>query len=172
MLKKLFMLAAVGLLMIPATADAGFVFGDRTFSLMGSGQSDRKFDNTDFAVEAAVGYFWMSNMEASLRQNLTVIQRDVGGTDFRGSTRVAADLYFPLNNFNPFIGVNFGAQYGDNIRDQFVIGPEIGFKHFLNDTTYLAALVEYQVLFRSARDVDDQFRHGLWSYSLGLGFRF
>ncbi len=176
MLKRLLIFATVGLLALPAAVLAqqpNFVTGDRTFTISGAGSSDKDFDASRFEVEASLGMFLTDFIEASVRQGFGYFDPAVGNSDWTASTRVAADFYIPImSHIQPLIGANVGYLYGDRLRDQWVLGPEIGLKAFVNDTTYISGLVEYQVLFRSAEDVDDQFRHGRWVYTVGVGFKF
>jgi hypothetical protein len=45
-------------------------------------------------------------------------------------------------------------------------------KFFVNDTTFITAGIEYQVLFEDASDADDNFDDGRFVYLLGIGFKF
>jgi len=77
-----------------------------------------------------------------------------------------------MGNWYPYLGVNIGYLYGDTVEEQFIAGPEGGVKVFVNDTTFITAGIEYQVLFESASDADDNFDDGRFVYILGIGFKF
>jgi hypothetical protein len=167
MLKRLVVFALVGVFALPAVSEAQFTFGDRTFTLSAGGQSDRKLSTNSFSIDAAAGYFWMDNIEASLRQNIT--RDDIGpGSEWHGSTRLAVDWHFVLGNFLPFVGAQAGFAYGEGIRNQAVLGPEIGVKYFVNQTTFISGLAELQYLTRT----DDNWKSSRWQYTVGVGFRF
>jgi hypothetical protein len=51
-------------------------------------------------------------------------------------------------------------------RDTWAGGPEAGVKYFINQTTFVSLLVQYQFSFR------DAFNEGMFIYGLGLGVRF
>jgi hypothetical protein len=168
MLKRLVVIALVGVFALPAVSEAQFTFGDRTFTLGAGGTSDRKFSTNSYSIDAAVGYFWLENVEASLRQNLTRADAGSGaGSLWQASTRAALDWHFILGNFLPYVGAQAGILYGDP-RTNFVIGPEVGLKYFVNQTTFINALAEYQYLTRT----DDDFKSGRWQYTVGIGYRF
>lgn len=164
MLKRLIVLALVGIFALPAVSEAQFTFGDRTFTIgAGTGTSDDSFDNNDIDIQASLGYFWMDNMEAVFRQDINYNIND----DMRGLSRVALDYYLPAGGMNPYVGASLGFQYGDGVSENFFIGPEVGMKYFLNDTTFFAPIIEYHFGLDSDDDFDDRF-----VYSFGLGLRF
>jgi hypothetical protein len=168
MLKRLVILALVGVFALPAVSEAQFTFGDRTFTMGAGGTSDRKFSTNSFSINGDVGYFWMDNVEASLRQNLTRADAGRGGGSlWQASTRLAVDWHFVIGEFLPFVGAQAGILYGDP-RTNFILGPELGLKYFVNQTTYIQGLAEYQYLTRT----DDDFKSGRWQYTVGIGYRF
>ncbi len=78
----------------------------------------------------------------------------------------------PLRVFGAaFVGVSIGYLYGDNVNDTFIAGPEVGLRYFINDTTFVNMLVEYEFLFEDADEVDEQFDDGRYVYTVGLGVR-
>jgi len=79
---------------------------------------------------------------------------------------------FDLEAWQPFVGGNFGYVYGDAVNDTFEAAPEAGVKYFVNSTTFIFAMVEYQFFFDSGDDIDNAFSDGQFLWSLGLGFRF
>ncbi|MFZ3137980.1 MAG: outer membrane beta-barrel protein [Thermodesulfovibrionales bacterium] len=163
-------IVVVALLLLPAFVFAqqpsyGFHKGDREFSIFGRGYSDNNVDNTVFTTSLSLGYFFTDNLEAELRQSLSFI--DTHGDNFwGGSTELAADYHFDLDRFQPLIGASIAYNYGDDITDTWAGGPEAGVKYFINETTFIRALVQYQFPFR------DSFNDGNFIYGLGLGVRF
>ena len=169
MLRKAFVIALLGL--FPAIAQAQFEQGDWELTLSGSGGSDKDFDSTSLAVQGSLGYFFTDNIEVALRQAAGYASVDGGDDLFTGSTRVAADFHFDLDRWQPFVGGNIGYVYGDGVNDTFEAAPEAGVKYFVNSTTFIFALIEYQFFFENSDEADDAFDDGQWVYSLGLGFR-
>jgi hypothetical protein len=148
----------------------GPVAGDLEVTFGASGVSDRKVKNTAFAVGGSLGYFLTDEFEIALRQNINVA--DIGETVVNAATRVALDYHFNLQRLRPFVGVNIGGVYGDGVRDTGAMGFEGGLKYFVHERTFLYGMAEYQWLFRSASGAGDNFRHGQFLYSLGIGFLF
>ncbi|PKN11848.1 MAG: hypothetical protein CVU69_10240 [Deltaproteobacteria bacterium HGW-Deltaproteobacteria-4] len=170
MWRKIFVLALLGFLLAPGAAMAQFQMGDMELTLNGNGSSDNDFDATVTSVELSLGYFMNANLEGIVRQGVSYI--DVPGDNiWNGSTRLGLDYHFDLQMWQPFVGASIGMIYGDMVKDQFIAGPEVGIKAFVNTTTFILASVEYDVLFEDADEVDDQFSDGRYVYNLGVGFR-
>lgn len=170
MWRKIFVVALLGFLLAPCAAMAQFQMGDKELTLSGNGSSDNDFDYTNFSVEAGLGYFVSNNLEAVLRQGVSVLDQP-GDNLWNGSTRLGLDYHFDLEMWQPFLGVSIGGIYGDGVNNQFIAGPEIGVKAFVNTTTFILASVEYQVLFEDADEADDNFSDGRYVYNLGIGFK-
>jgi len=149
-----------------------FLAGDNTFNLTGNGLSDDDLDNILFGVELSLGHFFSDNLAGELRQGFNYLDLPGSDDDWSASTRGALDLYFGKDTIFPFIGVNLGYVYGDAVSDTFVTGPEGGLKWFVNDTTYIFGLIEYQFFFDKSDEIDDVFEDGRFVYSLGIGFKF
>ena len=91
----------------------------------------------DFGVSASLGYFLTDNFELSLRQKAAYTNIDVAGAFF-GQTKCAADFNFMLGSkWQPFVGAQFGYQYGDVISDSLEAGPEAGIRYFVSPSTFL-----------------------------------
>lgn len=170
-MKKLFVLLAVILLALPATAMAKFQTGDYELTLNGSGSSDNDFDNNDFNMQFSLGYFFSEMLEGLLRQQAGFIARDPGEDDWNGSTSLGAAFNFPLGNWVPFLGATVGYIYGDGVDETWIGSPEGGLKAFVNETTFIQALVQYQWFFDNADEADENFDDGRFVYGLGIGFR-
>lgn len=144
--------------------------GDRTFALSGSGSSDNDFDTTVASIEFEYGVFFTDTVAGMLRQGIGFA--DTGdGSDWNGSTRLALDWFFPTEAAVPFLGANIGYLYGDTVEEQFIAGPEAGLRVFVNETTFVNAVIEYQFLFEDADEADETFDDGRFVYALGLGVR-
>ena len=169
MLRKVMVVAA--LLMLPTLSYGYFEEGDKEITLSGQAANSADLDGVQIAVNGSLGYFITDNLELSIRQSLGYSDIFVDSA-LNGSTRVAADFHFDLEAWQPFVGGNFGYVYGDVVNDTFEAAPEAGIKWFVNSTTFVFAMVEYQFFFDSADNADNGFEDGQFLWSLGLGFRF
>jgi hypothetical protein len=171
MLRKGILIAALCLL--PATAQAQDVENPWELTLGGGGQNSEDFDGFAARVDASLGYYFNEAWEVSIRQSLTY--NDFVGSSMNGSTRVALDVHFPLGDRSqwvPFVGGQIGYVYGDDINETFMAGPEAGLKYYVNSTTFVFFIAEYQFFFDSGDEADDAISDGQFLYTLGIGFRF
>jgi len=165
---------AIGILclILPTTTFAqGFSQGDKEVLLNGTGTSDKDFDSTDFSIGGSIGYFLTKNIEAAFRQDLRFVNVENGGSSWNGISRGALDYHFDLGRWWPFVGGNIGYSYGHNVSDTWEAGIEGGLKFFVNTTTFLLGMVEYEWLLDSDH-TPSGFDHGQWVYAVGIGFRF
>ena len=149
----------------------GFLEGDNIFGLTGVGSSDENLKHTSFGTNLSLGYFFSNNLAGELRQGFNFSDR-TGSDGWNASTRGALDLYLGTETICPLIGANLGYVYGNDITDTLIVGPEVGLKWFVNDTTYISALMEYQFFFTKSDNVGEVFSDGRFVYSLGIGFKF
>ena len=172
MLRKGIVLSALALAlaMLPQSSYGYFEEGDKELTLSGQAANGTDWDGVVIGANASIGYFITDNLEIALRQSLTY--SDLFGSELSGSTRVALDFHFDLEALQPFVGANFGYVYGDAVADTFEAAPELGVKWFVNSTTFIFAMGEYQFFFDEAEDADSSFEDGQFVYSLGIGFRF
>lgn len=170
MLRKILTILVFSSFIAAPMALAEYSAGDREMTLSGSGSSDNDFDTTGFTAEGSLGYFFTPTVEGVIRQGVGVLDTP-GESSWNGSTRLGVDLNFPMERFVPFLGVNGGYLYGDDVEDTWLAGPDAGLKAFVNDTTFVLAAVEYQFLFDDADEVDENFDDGRFVYTLGLGFK-
>ena len=171
MLRKGLVFAA--LCLVPATFASAQVRGPWELELSGSAVNGNKFNGVSAAANVSLGYFILDQLELGVRQSISYT--DIGPKNLDGSTRVAADFHLPLgdqNQFVPFVGVNLGYVYGDNVADTWAAAPEGGIKVFVNNSTFIFAQVEYQFFFKSGSGASDAFKNGQFVWTLGLGFRF
>lgn len=171
MKKQIVMMIALFMLLFVASTMA-YEAGDMELTLGGSGSSDESLDGTVFNIEAGLGYFLTQGLEAVVRQGVSYADVSGGSDAWNGSTRGALVYNFDMGWWYPYLGANIGYLYGDTVREQFIAGPEGGVKFFVNDTTFILAGLEYQVLSKSAKDIDDNFDDGRFVYTVGIGFKF
>jgi hypothetical protein len=169
MLRKGMVVAA--LLMLPTLSYGYFEEGDKEITLSGQAANGTDFDGVIIGVNGSLGYFITDNLELGIRQSLTYTDFGVDSS-LNGSTRIAGDFHFDMEAWQPFVGANFGYVYGDAVNDTFEAAPEAGVKWFVNSTTFVFAMVEYQFFFDSAEEADNAFEDGQFLWSLGIGFRF
>jgi hypothetical protein len=149
----------------------GPVAGTKEMTLSGTGTNDRHFHDGSFGITGSFGYYFNKNVEVGLRQ--TVSWANVGSQDsVNGSSRVALDYQFDLGRWRPFVGANIGAIYGKGVNDTGIVGPEVGLKYFVNNTTFIVAQSEYQYHFDSGGELSDNFDHGSFVHTLGMGVDF
>ena len=165
---------ALSVVMVGAAAHAQeapeFQKGNRTLALSGSGSSDRDFDTSMASIQLGMGRFVTDNVAASVRQGIGFA--DVGGRDaWNGSTRLGLDYFLNMGRFKPFVGANLGYLYGDTVKEQFIAGPDVGARIFVNDTTFINLVVEYQFLFEDADEADNAYDDGRFVYALGMGVK-
>lgn len=147
--------------------------GDREFSIGGSGASNKDFDSTLGGVSFSYGQYLNNTVAVVLRQSVNYSNPDVGGTQWNGSTRVAVDKYIlPRGRVRPFVGANFGGIYGDRVNDSWAAGLETGAKFYVQERTFIMAMVEYSWLFENSRGLDDRFDDGQFNWTVGVGFNF
>jgi opacity protein-like surface antigen len=169
MLRKIVLLAALGVFLLPAAvAQAQFEEGDWELTLFGSGASNEDVEVGSFELGASLGYFLTDGLEVAARQSVSYSDFN-NGTNLNGSTAVVLDFHFDLDRFQPFIGAGLGYAYGDTVQDTFFAGPEGGVKYFVNSTTFIFAIIQYQFFFDDEDDVGDVFDDGLFFYGVGIG---
>lgn len=161
MLRKLFVVAAIGLL--PTLALAQQKADNWEFTLSGNGASSNDFDANSIGINGSVGKYLTKEFEVSLRQSISWADAEGSDSVWAGSTRVAVDYHFDLDAWQPFVGANIGYAYGD-IDDSWIASLEGGVKYYVNSTTFIFAMVEYQFL------LEESFGDGSFVYSLGIGF--
>ena len=141
--------------------------GDWEFTLGGSGSADNEFDSGGFSVAGSFGYFATENVEVGVRQGLGFAS---SGDVWDGSTRLFVDYHFLVGKFVPFIGANIGYVYGTDFDDTFAAAPEVGFKYYVREKTFVFAAAEYLWFFDEARAADDNFDDGRFEFTAGIGF--
>lgn len=142
--------------------------------LNGAGSSNQDFDAHTINANFQLGYYFTDQWQVNLRQGIGFSDSDGGGSNWVGATRVGVDYHFDFGQdqrFVPFVGVEAGYLYGDDVDETWAAGPEAGVKAYVNDTTFIYGSVLYEFLFDSAEDADSALDDGQFVYSLGIGFR-
>jgi len=161
--RKLIVTAALALLLAPAISKAGFKQADWDLTLAGAGANDKDFESYSASLSAGIGYFLADQFEVGLRPSAIISD---GGSDHVWILPVFADFHFGDGNVVPFVGANLGYQFGGGTaEDSWSAGPEGGIKWFLNPTTYVFGIIQYQF------SLNEGFDSGGFVYGLGLGVR-
>lgn len=175
-MKKSIVILCTLLVMLPGFAfaqeDWGFSQGDWAVTFAGSGTSDNDGDNTTISGDAGVGYFFTDSFEVGVRQGLGYTDVEGGNDQWNASTVGFIDYHFDLNRWQPFLGINLGYLYGDNVNETWIAGPEGGLKVFLVRDAFLMALVQYNFTFDDADEAEEAFDDGRFVYTLGFGINF
>lgn len=145
--------------------------GHRQFTLAGTGAGDQEFDNVTLGGTATFGWFISQRGLIDIRQTVTYDKADPEGSRWIGSTRGAYDYHFGSGGTRFFIGASIGGTYGDGVENTGIAGPELGVKGFVNETTFVYGLVEYQVFFSSSDELED-FKDGSYVFTFGMGIFF
>ncbi len=159
------MLLAALLALVPLTVQAGSVEGDRSFDLSGNGSSDDDFNTTAFGGSASLGYSVTDSQEIGVRQDINVVEFEDADNRWNGVTRAFYNYQLDLGRSQPFVGANFGFEYGDIADESFIAGPEAGLQYYVKPKTFIEAMLEYQLPFDDVDEAD-------LVYSLGIGFNF
>jgi hypothetical protein len=152
----------------------GAVAGDKELTLGGSGVSSKDFDNSSGGVNASLGYYFTDTLEGVIRQSVSYTNPETsGGADWSGSTFGALDLHIlPRGGFRPFVGINFGGFYGDNVSDTLAAGLEAGAKFYVQPKTFIFALADYAWVFHNSHQASENFDDGAFQWTVGIGFNF
>ncbi len=171
MINKALKIGALSLC-VAMPALAGPDAGDRTFTLSGSGSSDKNFNDNTFGVNGEFGMFTTDNLQFGVRQTINASLVDNGEDNWNGATRLFADYHFGSAKFLPFVGANIGGIYGENIDETAIAGLELGFKAYVLDKTYITLQAEYDFFFESTDEIDSNYDDGAVFYSVGIGYNF
>lgn len=132
--------------------------------LVGSGTSDKSIRSGQFQIGGQLGYLFTKELEGGVRQSFGYAHVLHGGEDYNGTTVGFVDYHFDLNAIQPFIGGNVGLSYGTHEKGTGSFGPEGGVKVFLNSTTYVFGIIQYEISMRNSDDSS-------FVYGVGLGVR-
>lgn len=146
--------------------------GDRSFTISGTGASDKDFDTNSFGTTAELGWFMSNSLQLGVRQSVNVLALDDEDDSWSGATRGFVDWNFGQGTVVPYVGANIGGIYGEEVKDTGAAGLETGLRFYVKDKTYIGLQVEYQFLFDDSDDIDNRFNDGAYFYTVGVGFNF
>lgn len=170
-MKKTLVLAVSALLAAPLVAfAAGPVAGDKSFTVSGSGTSDKDFNDTAYGVSGELGYFLTDGWQAGIRQSVNGLASDDNDNEWAGSTRGFISYNFLDGNYRPYLGVNMGGIYGESVSNTGTAGLEAGLKLYVLEKTYINFGIEYSFLFEDSNDFNNSVDDGLYLYNIGVGF--
>ena len=124
-------------------------------------------------LSLSYGYFVTKPLEVGVSQSLNYNFVDEGDDTWTASTIPFVNYHFlglsQDDIFQPFLGAFIGAVYNDN-DSTGTAGPNIGFKVFLHEKTYLITAYRYEWFFEEMElsDVSDT-SSGNHVVTLGLG---
>lgn len=145
--------------------------GNLEFTLSGVGSNDKHFSHGSAGISFSMGLYLTRGWEIALRQGVNYA--GVSGTSsWSGSTRVAIDYNIDFDRFRPFIGIEGGGIYGDNVHDTGIGGAEIGLKYYIKPTAFVYLQTEYQYLFDTSSGVTSNSSNGAYAHSIGIGLLF
>lgn len=160
-----------------ATSYASHNSGDNTLQLSGSFSHSQGADSGVLNLDVAYGRLLTDGLELGLLQYLGYTFVDGGDDTWSASTIPYINYHFgglsDSGNFLPFIGAFIGASYNDEDTTG-TIGPQLGFKSFVNDSTFILTKYRYEWFFDelTVNDVDDSKSDGNHVVTLGVGFIF
>jgi outer membrane protein W len=159
------------------TAYAAQSSGDSTLQLGGGFFHSQGADVGTLNLEAAYGYFTSKNLEFGLLQSVGYSFIEDGEDQWSASTIPFVNYHFlglsDNDVFQPFIGAFIGASYNeDDITG--TLGPQIGFKSFINDSTFITVKYRYEWFFSdlALNTIEDNSSDGNHVVTVGVGFLF
>ena len=151
--------------------------GDSSLQFGGSFFHAQNADVGTLNLEIAYGYFTTQSWEVGLIQTLGYRFIDGADDQWVASTIPFINYHFlglsKDDVFQPFLGAFIGASYNeDDITG--TMGPQVGFKSYVNDTTFVTVKYRYEWFFDDLTwdDVDDSSSDGNHVVTFGIGFIF
>ena len=139
-------------------------------TLAGAGSSDKDFETGGFNIEVDLSKYASELLSFGVRQNVGFV--DNAESSWNGSTAIFGQLHFGDTPLRPFVGLAVGYLYGDDVSDTFFGGPEAGLRYYVKPEAFIFGRAQYQFLFDSGDEIDDQFDDGRFLYTVGVGFTF
>ncbi len=159
------------------TAHANQKKGDRVLQLSGGFIHAQGADVGTVNLDVGYGYFYSDNWEIGIMQTLGYSFIDDDEDEWVASTIPYVNYNFRdlsrNNTFQPFIGAFIGASYNEDDATG-TLGPQIGFRTFVNDNTFIVAKYRYEWFFDdlTINEIEDTSSDGNHVVTLGLGFVF
>ncbi len=164
MLRRSFAVLAVAMLLAPAAVSfAQYKQGDFDLTISGSGSNDKDFRTFTVNATAGIGYLVTDQIEIGLRPGVAISD---GGSNYLWNVTAFGDYNFDFGKWVPFAGANIGYQFGGGDSDDgFSAGPEVGVKYFINSSTYVYGIAQYEF------NLNEGINSGAFLYGLGLGVK-
>lgn len=157
------------------------------FAAQSKGDSDLQFsggffhaqgaDSGTLNVDLSYGYYLSQNWEVGVIQSLGYVFVDNADDTWGASTIPFINYHFTglseNDTFQPFVGAFIGASYNEEDTTG-TIGPQIGFKSYITDKTYVVVKYRYEWFFDelTVDDIDETKSDGNHAVSVGLGIVF
>lgn len=165
------MLLAVG---TAAPVQATQAKGDSSLMLGGSFYHTQGTDVGVLNLDLGYGYFLTENWEVGVLQTLWYDIVDDEDDSWWASTIPYFNYNFRTQEaFQPFVGAFIGVSYNeDDVTG--TLGPQLGFKSFVNDSTFVIVKYRYEWFFDELdfEDIEDSSSEGNHVVTLGVGFVF
>lgn len=151
--------------------------GDNTLQLSGSFTHSQGADSGVLNLDVAYGRLFTDSLELGILQYLGYSFIDNADDTWVASTIPYINYHFSglsdSDYFLPFVGAFIGASYNDEDTTG-TIGPQLGFKSFVNDTTFILTKYRYEWFFDelTVNDIEDSQSDGNHVATLGVGFIF
>lgn len=148
--------------------------GDSALHLGGGFFHSQGADVGTLNLDVGYGYFLTESWELGVIQTLGYSFIDDGDDLWVASTIPFINYNFRTKeSFQPFIGAFVGASYNENDVTG-TVGPQLGFKTFVNDSTYIMLKYRYEWFFEELDygDIEDNSSDGNHVVTLGVGFVF
>ena len=151
--------------------------GDSSFELGGSFFHAQGAEVGTLNLDLSYGHFFSESLEVGLIQSLGYSIIDDADDEWIASTIPFINYHFlglsDNNTFQPFVGAFIGASYNeDDITG--TIGPQIGFRSYITDKTYISVKYRYEWFFDDLEinEIEDESSDGNHVVTLGVGFLF
>jgi len=160
-----------------ATANAAQKKGDSDLQLSGGLFHAQGVEWGTANLDVGYGYFFTDSLEVGVMQNIAYDFIDNADDRWMASTIPFVNYYVrgvsKDDVFQPFLGAFIGASYNDEDTTG-TIGPQVGFKSFINESTYVVVKYRYEWFFDelTVDDIDNTSSDGNHVVSVGLGFVF
>lgn len=162
---------------LTATARAGQTTGDNALQLSGNLTHTEGADSGVLNLVLDYGHLLTDSLEVGLQQTLAYSFIDGADDQWVASTIPFINFYFNAlsksDAFLPFVGAFIGASYNEDDTTG-TVGPQLGFRSFVNDRTFLLVKYRYEWFFDelTVNDIDDTKSDGNHVVTIGVGFIF
>lgn len=178
-MKKYYLVPAVAMLLAVMTTPAYSAqnAGDKSLQLGGGFFHSQGTDAGTLTADVAYGYYATKNVELGIAQTLGYSFIDGADDEWTASTAPFVNYHFlglsDNDVFQPFIGAFIGAVYNDN-DVVGTVGPQVGFKSYVNDSTFIAVKYRFEWFWddMELRDGSSDDSDGNHIVSVGVGFNF